>query len=268
MQNVFVQIGVGIIPAAIAFLMIGLIAKKHKLRNFISAAVFTAAAAAIALTGLFSGKNEQRPIKAADKLSLVYLVAEEGSPEVALTLLQDFRVNYKSEYALAGARFAVQNKDYAVAKALYLKSADEFPDSSSELEAVQNALGVESGYYGLNAETDMTELYLRRGETLSEAEKKIADAIEDCVPETDDNSFKRLAKYIVYAETTHGDYVNGNIFDETEAKKQLKKLKDLLEENPSFLEITQARLARLKLQILCEDYKDIAASVSEDSDYD
>lgn len=270
MQNTFIQIAIGMVPAAVFFLLSGLLAKKHKARNFVSWAVFIAAIAAIgmlAVPQLFSQSKEQGSLKSYNKLSLVYAIADEGSVDIAQTLLQDLREDYTDEYALAAARLAFQNKDYSIAKALYHKSVEIYPEAASELQAVIAMCDAETAYYNLTGESDVASIYAAHLKTLSVTSNDISEAIEKSIPETDDNSYSKLAKYIIYAEETHKEYLKGKAIDSAETRKQLRRLNSFFEENPGVFDVTQVRLARLKLQILCEDYKAIAEAVSEDSNY-
>ncbi|NLB81358.1 MAG: VWA domain-containing protein, partial [Clostridiaceae bacterium] len=267
MQNTFIQMAIGMVPAAVFFLLSGLLAKKHMARNLVSCAVFIAAIGGLAVPQLFSQSKEQGSLKNYNKLSLVYAIADEGSVDIAQTLLQDLREDYTDEYALAGARLAFQNKDYSIAKALYHKSVEIYPEVASELQAVAAMCDAETAYYSLTGESDVASIYATHLETLSVTSNEISEAIEKSIPGTDDNAYSKLAKYIIYAEETHKEYLNGKAIDSAETRKQLRKLNSFFEENPGVLDVTQVRLARLKLQILCEDYKAIAEAVSEDSDY-
>lgn len=268
MQNTFIQIAVGLSPVALFFLLSGIISKKQKIRNIASAVVFISIIGAVAVPQLISQFQENAVAKSYDKLSLIYAVADEGSVELAQTLLQDEREeDYKPEYALAAARLSAQNKDYDVAKALYLKGSEDFPEVSDELSAVTAFCEADAEYYSVTVDSDLATVYETRAILLSSTTKDVSKAIKKSIPETDDNVYSKLAKYIVFADEAHQTYLYGEDFDIAETKKQLKRMDTLLEENPGFLDITQVRLARLKMQLLCEDYKSIAAAVSEDSDY-
>lgn len=267
MKNTIIQIAAGMVPAAVFFLLSGLLAKKHKIRNFVSCSVFITVIGILAVPQLFSQSNEQGSLKNYDKLSLVYAIADEGSVDIAQTLLQELREDYNDEYALAAARLAFQNKDYSIAKALYHKAVEIYPEAASELQAVIAMCDAEKAYYSLAGESDVVSVYATHLKTFSATSNVISEAIEKSISETDDNSYSKLAKYIIYAEETHKEYLKGKVNDPSETRKQLRKLNSFLEENPGFLNVAQVRLARLRLQILCEDYKAIAEAVSEDSDY-
>ena len=267
MERIFIQIAIGLAPVAVFFLLSGLLAKKHKSRNYISFAVFIAAIGLLTVPQLVSQIQERSDLKNHERLSLVYAIADEGSVDIAQTLLQDLREDYIPEYALAAARLSFQSKDYSIAKALYLKSVEMYPEVASELDAVIAMCDAETTYYSLTTDSDVSSIYATRLKTLSAASNEISEAIEKAVTETDDNSYSKLAKYVVYVEEAHKKYLIDYEIDFAEAQKQLKKFDKFLEENPAFLEITQVRIARLKLQILCDDYKAIAKAVSEDSDY-
>ncbi len=279
MHNTYIQLALGLMPAALFFLLAGMIAKRHKFRNFSVAVIFFVTAAVLAGPQVFSQLQEQAAAQNYDKLSLIYAVADEGSVGLAQALLQDERANYQPEHALAAARFAAQDQDYSAAIALYRKAVLSFPEAEGELSALIAFSEADVLYYSVTADTDMATVYQTRTERLSIAEKEISTAVENRIPETDDDRYDKLAKYLVFAEAAHQAYLYGEDMDIsedmdiaedmdiTEIQKYRRRMDDLLEENPGFLAITQVRLARLKLQLLCEDYSSIAAVLDETSDY-
>jgi hypothetical protein len=267
MQNSLVQAAMTTVPAAIVFLLLGIGVKKVSIRSLLLGVAFMTEMSVMAVPQLISQFLERNAAKNYDPLGIVYAVAEEGSVDIAHTMLQDLRADYAPEYALAAARLAVQNNDYTIAKALYLKAIQSSPEAAAELEAVQAMCNAEAEYYSVTTESDISAINTARLETHSVTSKDISKAIQKSVPETADNAYGKLANYLVYAEKAHQEYLKGDGFDSAEAKKQLRKMNSFLEENPEFLNISQVRLARIKLQILSEAYQDIAEAMSENADY-
>jgi hypothetical protein len=115
--------------------------------------------------------------------------------------------------------------------------------------------------------TNAAEVHNLRIDGLKNVSGELRDAFSHEVPVSDDNVYSKVAKHVVYADNAHKAYLSGGDFDEEGAKKQLRRFNTLLEDKPEFLEVTGVRLARLKLQILCGEYKQIAQGVSQESDY-
>ena len=265
MDNIFVQTAVGLIPAMLLFLLLSIFSKKSKVRNILLTIGLFLLVGGLAIPSLISEITNQSEIAQSEVLGLVYAIADEGSPEIAEDLLEELRADYKAEYALAAARLAAKKGDYQLSKALYLKSGAE--ENQSEYAAVVSLSEAENQYYGLSDDTNAAEVHNLRIDGLKSVSGELRDAFSDEVPVSDDNVYGKVAKHVVYADNAHKAYLSGGDFDEEGAKKQLRRFNTLLEENPEFLEVTGVRLARLKLQILCSEYKQIAQGVSEESDY-
>lgn len=267
MQTIFVQMAVGLLPVTLFFIISAAVAKKHRTRNIFSAVFFVAAIGFLMFRQTNSEMLKNSIPEQRDRLRLIYAVAKEGSVPLARDFLQDERRNYQPEYALAEARFAAYDKDYSLATALYRKAVQSFPEAEEELSLVNEVCEAESKYYGITKDSDLTSIYKTRAERCSSTEKTVEKAMKSSVSDSEDTSFKKLADYIVFAEKAHHAFLYGEDFDLSETKKMRKRLENYLKENPGFEKMTQVRLARLKLQLLCGDYKAIAASVNEDSDY-
>ncbi|MFA5524154.1 MAG: vWA domain-containing protein, partial [Tissierellales bacterium] len=265
LDNTFLQIAVGFIPAILFFAFMSIFSKKNRIRNIICTGTFFFVASGLALPQLFEIGNQ--PPHKYDELSLVYAIAEEGSPELAKTLLGEMQNDYKPEYAIAAARLSAESGDYQGAKALYLKSLPLAKEVESEYSALVDLSEIDDKYYGISDEAEAQLIYSARADKLSQTSNTISTAVEDSIKETENNTYNKMAEYIVYADQVYKDYLYEEEIDKAEAEKQTKKLNIFLEKNPEFLKSNQVRLARLKLLLLSGDYKKIAASLSEDSDY-
>jgi Mg-chelatase subunit ChlD len=266
LNNTFLQVAVGFIPAALFFLIISIIRKKNRRGNIAATIFFFSVIGILAVPQLLKLINKETANEY-DALSLVYAVAEEDSTELAKSMLDDLRTDYKPEYALAAARIAAKSGDYQAAKALYLKAMPLFPESEEEYMSVNALCEAEEEFYGISDHLNAQTIYTEREELLSDTIKSLSRVIDDSVLETEDDIYDDMAEYIVYADHTYEAFLNDSVNDIEEVKKKRRRLDNFLEENPGMLGITQVRLARMKLQLLCADYKDIAASVSEASDY-
>lgn len=265
MDNILVQAALGLIPAVLLFLLLSIFSKKHRVRNILLAIGFFLVAGVLAVSQLFSKADQHENITDAEVLALVYSIADKGSPEAAEELLEELRVDYKDEYALAAARLAAKKGDYQASKALYLKAGAE--EYKNEYDALISLSETEDQYYGLSNDINAPEVYNLRMDEYKSISNILDNALSSAVPVSDDNAYGKAAKYMVYADETHKAYLSGGDIDVDEAKKQLRRFNTFLGENPEFLEITGVRLARLKLQILCSEYKQIAQEVNEKSDH-
>lgn len=264
MGSVFFQIAMGLIPVTLVFLLFCAFSKKHRIRNVVLTGLLVAAVGGLFILSLIN-KTKSGGITRCGELGLVYAIAAEGSPKLAESLLGQLRAEYRDEYALAAARLAVMTGDYPAAKAMYLKAGNE--KYADEYNALLSLCSAESQYYGLSDNSSAAEVSkLHRAELKTTAD--ILDTVfRGEVPESGDNVYGRAADYIVYADAAHQAYLTGEPLNGDEIRKKLRGFNSLLEENPEFLEVAAIRLARLKLQLLCEEYKQIAGSVSDSSDY-
>lgn len=266
LENTLLQLAIGFIPAMLFFIFLSIFSKKNRVGNIVTAIFFVSIVSILAIPQLLSRVNKQTTNEY-DKLSLVYAVADEEGLDLANTLLEDLRINYEPEYALAAARLAAKGGDYQVAKALYLKAIPLFPEIESEYNDINALSKVEDSFYGISDNLEAQAIHSERAKLLSQTNRSLSKAVEKSVIETENNEYNKMADYIVYADEVYNAFLYNPMTDMQDAERMLRKINNFLEENPGFLDISQVRLARLKLQLLCGDYKKIAASMNEASDY-
>ena len=245
---------------------------QKKYNIFVFAAVFFVAVFGFVMMSFIGIWNNVRdvPSKNVGELNLVYAVAYEGAPELAKILLEDLQSDYRPEYTLCAARLAAGTDDYQTAKALYMKAVKFFPDSENEYTAVLALCEAEKEYYGTTDFSEVSYDYILMDELKNEFFEELSgifkNAAADGTAETESSLYSRAARYIIYANQAHDAYIRGEAVDD-EIKAQLRRFNTFLQENPALSEISRVRLARLKLQILCEDYRGIAENVDGYADY-
>ena len=276
------QIALGLAPLTLMVLLLSIFSKKNRIRNIMLTVILLAAVGFVAVPAMMSFLGDTAKNTAEiDKLSLVYAIAYEGSPELAIDLLQELQVKYKPDYTLCAARLAASGGSFQTAKALYMKSVQFFPDAGREYDTILALFQAEKDYDLALRNDDQAQL-----ENALAAWNNLAGEISDALPlifresiGADYYLYTKAALYIIFADEAHKAYLYDNPeglhdgnesskpFDATETGRQLRQINTFLQENPGFSTIPQVRLARLKLQILNEDYKSIAANVNEHSDY-
>lgn len=249
LENIMVQIAVGLIPVMLFFVALGIFSKKHKVANVVISIFFLSMIGVLVIPELLTHQKKQETYEY-DNLSLVYAVADEGSFDLAKTLLEDLRSDYKPEYALVAARLAAISGDFEVAKALYQKSLSRYPEVETEYSGIGALCEADDKFYGISDKQEVQSSYAERSELLLRANKDISAAIEESVIDTEDNIYDKIAEYIVYAEEAHKEYLTNLNVDQSEIEGKVKRVNHFLEENPGIDKIPQVRLARLKLQLL------------------
>lgn len=267
MGNAGIQIAAGLAPLVLFCAVAALVAKRGKLRFIALGGAALVIAAAVFFPSL--GTLKANAAGSLDELGLVYAVADAGDDALALEMLGELRRDtmYRPEYALAAARISASGGDTAAAKALYLKTGADFPKSSGELETVTGLAALDLEYYGAASPENAADAAARRGEAVKAAKESFAEVIEDAIGEDPDKKLQKAAGFIVGAGRAHSAFLKGELDDTSETSKELKKLDSFLSETPEGAASPQLRLARLKYQLLTENYKKIAQSSDENSDY-
>lgn len=271
-MNTYLQIAAGLLPGFCLFLILFLAKKGPRIRNIIVASVLFVGAAAFVVLSFVSQPGAALDEAAeGDILSLIYSIAEEGEPELASKLLLTLRKysSYDVPQTLCAARLYAMQGDYTAANALYGKVILLSPGNVAEEEYTAVSAVAESNLtdYVLLAYFEGDENAMAEAAAVkTEAQKSVAKAVDTVSGASGDAAF-RAAKLIISANELYDGYIDSGSFDEDEAEKQLRRMNTLTEEYPEYFSISELRTARLRLQILCEDYKGIAGNVDERSDH-
>lgn len=276
MDNIFFQISLGLIPSICVFLILLFKQKTHKVRNaiFTSLLLLGFIAGVIGGIGSIKGKSNTEGLSADESINVIYSLAKSGEIEQSLEILKSIRENtvYNDSMALCAARLYGMNGNFKASRALFDKALKTLKNKKikEEYDAVAKAADGEKIDYVLlshfdTGEGSMPELSYE--EAAEGAYDAVEEAISEIVSKNKEQSYKRAAKLIADTTNQYNRYVDYGELDKKEAEKQLKRMESLKEDYPKLFGMPQLRIARLKLQILCEDFKGLAKEVEQNSDY-
>jgi uncharacterized protein YegL len=109
-------------------------------------------------------------------------------------------------------------------------------------------------------------LYLKAG-IPAESQDTVSREINAIMQDPFAEPYKRAAAIGVFAEHTYADFIDGYYIDIEEVTNNLRRLRRLYDEVPELTRLEPLRLSRLKMQIMAEDFRAIAESVSGDADH-
>lgn len=314
MNNIHIQIAVGLIPAVALFLILFFVQKTHKKRNLIAFMFFLICCITCVIGSIKvrADRSSAAEVYDLNKLSIIYAVAEAGDPDQAVQMLQNLQQTQvvDDSFTLCAARLHGMKGDFTAAKALYEKvtsSSEADPQKQEEvsrrkekevsreyeailqeynavLAAVQEdkidyaltnlaANGAATENSGMNSADYADGNGNTAGYSSPDQRTKAADTaykvISAAVKDLSGNEmfYSDAATSIIDASNLYNQFIDTGSFDNKQAEEQLSLINMISDENPELLTIPQFRIARLQMQILCEDYKAIAASVDDNSDY-
>ncbi|MGN0687281.1 MAG: VWA domain-containing protein [Oscillospiraceae bacterium] len=196
-----------------------------------------------------SGGDEVRTqVPPADELLFAYELMDQECYELAGEMVKSNRGTqvYNDDNTLALARIAVMTDKVNSAAALYSK----LEDSTERTLALALSSGDEN--------------------SAEELKKLISEEIDEFLSEYSEEQtkeYERAAKAAAFADSSYELFLNGETVDTEEVKKECKKIISLSKDKPELLRIPVLRIARLKLQLMSEDYAGIAECVDDYSDY-
>lgn len=270
-MSLYLQIIIGASPVAILFILLSIFSKKSRISCICASSLCLSVVAFGAVEYFFisPGKEEvaaaaESKISVEETLRVAYALAENGQYELAGDTLDDIIGDYSDDYALCGARIAALGGDYDGASALYLKVRAKFPDKATECDLFSALNTSSASWYSINADgtTGNASEYLS---AKSAYEQHVAEEINSVLEEGNAKKLRQLASYIAFADESDKLAASGEEPDKDELKSKLASL-DKLTNDDSYNSVTSVRLARLKLQILCGNYKSAAQSVSDVAD--
>lgn len=294
MNDTYIQIAFGLIPAVALFLILYFIQKTHKKRNLITLIIFMICCIACIIGSIKvrAGRSSDKQAPDLSKLNIIYAVADSGEPGQAVQMLKNLQETqtFDDSFTLCAARLYGMKGDYKASGALYekvmnssgsLSSMQENDVSRHENETVRkeyDVIRLEYDAVAAAAEGNKTDYVLSsyfdtgsqtnsadNGNTMDAAYKVIRSAIKNSAGS--DFIYSDAATSIVNTSRLYDQFIDTGTFDSEQAEKQLKLFNLISQENPNLLSIPQFRIARLQMQILCEDFKGIAGSVDDNSDY-
>lgn len=273
-MSIFLQIALGMAPAALLFLVLSIVQKKHRPRNIALLSVFVLLLAG-SVAGNFIYKSENEAAISNDDasvyLKLIYAVAEEDTDTgLAQELLRDLRSNAVSSLEIleCDALLRAKNGDYIATKALINKAEQIYNiEYSAKLKELCDACIKESkidyatsAYYNEDSPAESGNAV----ENLKKfADNKLKEKLED-----EDDSIEDAAEVLIESERTFSDYLNSNVLDSETVSKLTKRIKNACDDNSSLLSVSLVRLCRLKLMVLNGNYSEIAELIDESSSYE
>lgn len=271
----FLQIGIGILPAIALLVVVGIKRKACILKYVFSACVLaTASASAFACQGAIS-KYAPEPVdsfietaqaSSPDTLKLAYALAVDGSITEAKQVLSDYCLSgiIGEDFSLCCARVEALGGDYQAASAIYETLSGNY---NAELEACRNAdkyssidmvLGsINTGFSGDEEAVKACE------ESVKKVIEIVTNTCNKKISENAESELSEVAKLCLKANELYEEYnLTGNV--DTETAKKLKKKFENIDENAK--KISFVRLANLKTLVLTESYDEIAQNADEYSD--
>ena len=249
MNDTYIQVAFGLIPAVALFLILYFIQKTHKKRNLITAILFLICCTACFFGSLkvMANKSSDRQAPDLDKLSIIYAVADSGEPDQAvqmLTNLQETQV-YDDSFTLCAARLYGMNGDYKASAVLYEKVMNSENETViKEFEAVTFAAEDNKIDYVLSS-------YFDTGKQINSADNVTAadtayKAISRAVKNSAGNDFiySDAAASIVNTSELYNQFIDTGAFDKEQAEKQLELINLISKENQDLLTIPQFSIAR------------------------
>lgn len=273
-MNIFFQIAIGLVPVFLTFLIITIVKrkaeKKDLILNIITVSVTGLILIAAVVMGIITalGKGNLSSEKK-DKvtLDLVYAVAENGDYEYAFELLDSMRESSADSAAIAMCRgnLYASMRQPTYAKAMYSKAnaMEEVKNYGQLMELCDRAIE--------ESKVDYTTL-IQNGEAEeieTECTDELKDYADDIIKESiTDDDIKDTGDILAESEKVFDEFITSDTLPEDEIEKLINKLDKLIEENPELLEIPFVRECRLKLLSLVEKYKDIVATLDENTTFD
>lgn len=260
------QIAIGLVPATLFFLALGIWKRNNRIRNFVLFGCF-AFLIIFNIKIAFSSRIEKQTLDSINPITLVYALIEQGNIDLADELLNDIHLTsqYTLEQTLCTARLYSLKGRYNAAQLLYEKIATQTPELSisEEQNLISNAAETDKVDFAL-----LTHLNFNHNKYSPVDKEQINKNILSFInTDNNDDKYNRVAKYIVNSYDMYNNYLENKSQNEEEIKKALRKINNLEEEYPEIFVLPLVRIARLKLQILAQDYKSIAENVDEYSDY-
>lgn len=268
-NNTYLLLAAGVVPALLLFAILTAVQrKKHFVRNIAALAAFAVMGSALAAAGMMQMSAAAVPeesLQRMDALPLIYAIADSGDVQRSVSMLTEERQHmpYSDRHTLCAARLYTLQGDYTAAAALYTKLQMTAPDSApqNELSAVL-AAARSSNAALISGDRDAIK---ERERLVRAAEDAVEDAIEQAVK--GDDAAEDTAELISEAHALYAEYEQTGFFDRKKAENCLEDMADLAQEREELFTLSEVRSARLRLQILCEEYSEAAASLDHWADH-
>lgn len=256
-MNVLFQIALGLIPAILVVAIGAALRRVSLIRAIPMLVLLIGAVGACSVLGVVQHSQNTQNTPTLDPsaaLALAQAAAQQGDAALAQTLLEqaDPGQAQSAQATLCLARTYALQGNAPAASALYRKvqALDPQADVDRELRAASQA--ALPGLTDSQAVQEMIRLARRSVEDLSDFGEEL----------------EQTAQVLSRINTCYESYLSSGELDEDEVRRLGRRMDSLQEEHPELFTLDQVRLARLKVNILREDYRSIAQSVDENSGYD
>ena len=285
-MNMWIQIGVGLVPALIVVLILLFKRKAFGFKPICATVLLAGACITSTVVGITSMVGEgafESKLSKKEYLGFAAALAQEGAYEEASEVLQEYSMSYGYDDScrLLAARIDFLQEDYTRANGLYtyLCENTKLIDADAD-EVVYAALMCGSGqsdlatiYYLTSIGEDVTEY----GYTTAQAKEIESDLTMDLTEITEGIQNAIAEAYKITEEMEDGAHVVAvldevsELTDEEEREEKLKnirrKLDNIQEEYPELFELACLDEARLYVYVLDGDFEELASLASEASSY-
>lgn len=277
------QIAIGIVPALVLLVVLIFAVRRDYIPKVVTLALLAVIACGSVIWHFAARPEPEQTAEVSQEdvgsgLNLVYALLDSDDYAGAEELLNElFRETvYQPEYSLCKARLYAASGNYPAANVLYEKAIAEGIGTEtveSEKNLVSLCLaGMKVDQALIDPNNDSaSDANMQDIRSKAEAAKKeLFTALESAVKSyTDQFSEKTLSGITAMngVDSLYTKFMHGEIVDEEEVKAILKQLSDMKREDSSLFSQSTVRLAQVKLQLMLGNYKAIAKSADECSDY-
>ncbi len=295
-MSIFLQIGLGLIPAAA-----GLIALLIKRKIFSFKSIFPVLLTIVFITTMLLNSNADvvsanaTEMSREDVLALAYCLVDEEAWQSTDEIIDEYASSfgYDEECTLLVARIKAIQGDSFAAASLYRKLIQL--DSSYENSLSKEIAAVDAACSSMVADEVMLNYIYSTGKTpadynLSDNLNKdvlndMVNIIKDAVSEECDNKnaskeIEELATVMKKSEDLYADYIATSSSTLTpsystttddynaRAEELIEEFEEIADDYPEALSVYPVRMARLKNFVLAEDYAAIAQAMDKYTSYD
>lgn len=287
-MNIFLQLGLGLIPFALAWITVMIVRKCISVKTVIVAmcSIFICATMIYASRTEDSMATQNVSMSRDEMLDLAYALLNTQNMDAVDQVVSEYSKSYgyDEECTLISARGAAMEGDVLKANALYQKLVGQ--NSKYEKELKKELDLVRAAYKGEMSDPVMLEQIYKMGAKpedygiSSKADKYAKDdmmlGVKDSVSQVCKNrkinkNTTKIASLMANTFSLYDQYVLGGYFEgdiKSEAESLVSDYKTIAKKYPEAFTVYPIRMARLKACVLAEDYKTIVQSLDSYASYD
>lgn len=291
-MSIFLQIGLGLIPAWLGFVIVMCIRKRFSRMTILSSVLSAAFIAVLIVGGLPDKKPVTKSVSVSKEelLDIAYLMMEQESWDFVDQLVDEYSASYgyDNECTLVYARMAAVKGDSEVARALYQKM-DKCGALTTDSMRQELALAMQACTYDANNRV-MLDYIASIGKQPADYNLNVTvdpqvvtnmiDGVKSVVSQRSQAGsigadLKEIADVVAETEQLYGDYLaedtENTYHGEASVKEKAVTLVEKFEtagNHPKAFSVYPIRMARLKAFVLSEQYEKIPAHFDEYVTYD